>query len=173
VLVSTAVIENGINMPSVNTILICAAENFGLSTLYQLKGRVGRSSLQGYCHYYLSRVEYEDHDIYPDLYRRFESLRIYQELGSGRFIAEVDEAMRGFGDVLGSRQSGFLGAHSGLDLEYEMLQEYVWQLKQQTALPGNHNHNNNNNYYYHHYYYYNYIVIYILNLLIYIYYYYY
>jgi transcription-repair coupling factor (superfamily II helicase) len=124
VLVCTTIIENGLDIPNVNTILVDDADRLGLAQLYQLRGRVGRSSRQAYA-YLLYR--------YPDRMtleaeERLKAIEEFSKLGSGFQIALRDLEIRGAGDILGGQQSGHLSA-VGLDLYTQMLADAVKRLK--------------------------------------------
>ncbi|MBQ6036880.1 MAG: DEAD/DEAH box helicase, partial [Lachnospiraceae bacterium] len=116
VLVSTTIIETGLDIPNVNTIIIHDAERYGLSQLYQLRGRVGRSNRQAYAFimYRKNRILSEDSQ------KRLEAIRQFTELGSGMKIAMQDLEIRGAGSVLGNAQSGHM-AQVGYDLYCKML----------------------------------------------------
>ncbi len=120
VLVSTTIIENGLDIPNVNTILIDNAQNFGLAQLYQLRGRVGRSTKQGYCYLLIP----SERELNEQAQERLETLRDFTHLGAGYQIARRDMEIRGAGDMLGSRQSGHIQA-VGFDLYCRMLREAV------------------------------------------------
>ncbi len=124
VLISTTIIENGIDMSSVNTIIIDNAQNFGLGQLYQLRGRVGRSDRQAYC--YLI-VPTKGH-LTGDVKARLTTLTHYTELGSGYNIAMRDLEIRGAGDILGKEQSGEL-MKVGFSLYFRMLHEMIDKVK--------------------------------------------
>lgn len=120
VLVSTTIIENGIDIPNANTIIIDHAERFGLSQLYQLRGRVGRSDRQGYCY-----LMYPDETMLnDDAVKRLKVLSEHTELGSGFKVAMKDMEIRGAGNILGAEQSGQLEA-IGLDLYMKILDEEI------------------------------------------------
>ena len=124
VLVATSIIENGIDIPNVNTILIDQAHHFGLAQLYQLRGRVGRSSKQAYC--YLLTMPYA---IMPtDALRRLQAIEEFSELGSGFMIAMRDLEIRGAGNLLGAEQSGFVNA-VGFELYCQIVEEAVAEAK--------------------------------------------
>jgi len=129
VLVSTAIIENGLDIPRCNTIVIDGAERFGLSQLYQLRGRVGRSTERGYC-YLVVPSELDD-----DARVRIEALQRYTELGSGFQVASLDLDLRGGGDLLGAEQSGTI-ASVGLEMFCSMLDEAVSELRGEPVLQG-------------------------------------
>ena len=124
VLVSTTIIETGLDIPNVNTIIIHEAENFGLSQLYQLRGRVGRSSRNAYAFmmYKPGRLLKEEAE------KRLSAIREFTELGSGVRIAMKDLEIRGAGNVLGAEQSGHMEA-VGYELYCKMLNESVRALK--------------------------------------------
>jgi transcription-repair coupling factor (superfamily II helicase) len=120
VLVSTTIIENGIDIGNVNTIIINDADRFGLSQLYQLRGRVGRSNHQAYA-YFL----YQGHKALSDDARsRLEAIREFSHLGSGLQVAMRDLEIRGAGNILGAAQSGFIGA-VGFETYCQLLAEAI------------------------------------------------
>ena len=110
VLLSTTIIENGIDIPNANTIVICDAHRFGLSDLHQMRGRVGRSNRKAFC-YLLAPPKAV---LSPEARRRLEALETFSELGSGINVALQDLDIRGSGNLLGAEQSGFME-----DLGYE------------------------------------------------------
>ena len=124
VLCSTAIIENGIDIPRANTIIIDRADTFGLAQLYQLRGRVGRSPERAYC-YLLTPPPSQ---LTDDARFRIEALERFTELGSGFQVASLDMELRGAGDLLGSEQSGNV-ALVGFDLFVHMLEEAVAELR--------------------------------------------
>ena len=123
VLICTTIVEMGLDIPNANTIVIIDAQNFGLSQLHQLRGRVGRSSSQGYCYFLIPT---------PDLSKiakeRLDSIIRLSALGSGFFIAQEDLEIRGAGDFLGVKQSGHIEA-IGLSMYLSMLKNAVNDLK--------------------------------------------
>ena len=120
VLVSTTIIENGIDIPNVNTIIIDHADKFGLSQLYQLRGRVGRSDRKAYCY-----LLYQDRSMLnDDAIRRLRVLSENTALGSGFKVAMKDMEIRGAGNILGREQSGHLEA-VGLDMYMKLLEEEI------------------------------------------------
>ena len=126
VLVSTTIIESGVDIPNTNTILINNAHHFGLAQLYQLRGRVGRSSRQGYCYLlYPPQRELQDEAL-----KRLETIRDFTHLGAGYQIALRDLEIRGAGDILGREQSGSIAA-VGFELYCRMLNEAVLALRGQ------------------------------------------
>jgi transcription-repair coupling factor (superfamily II helicase) len=121
VLVSTMIVESGLDVPNANTMFVNRADRFGLAQLYQLRGRVGRSHRRAYC--YLLVPDAVD----PDAERRLEVLEHHTELGSGYHVALKDLEMRGAGNLLGPEQSGFVQA-VGFNLYLKMLDETVRRL---------------------------------------------
>ncbi len=125
VLVSTTIIENGIDIPNVNTIIIDHADRFGLSQLYQLRGRVGRSDKQAFCF-----LMYPDETrLNDDAIKRLKVISENTALGSGFKVAMKDMEIRGAGNILGQEQSGELEA-VGLDLYMKILDEEINRLTQ-------------------------------------------
>jgi transcription-repair coupling factor (superfamily II helicase) len=124
VLVATTIIENGIDIPRANTIIINRADNYGLSQLYQLRGRVGRSSRRAYA-YLLIPAEQE---LSPIARRRLAAIREFSDLGAGFRIAALDLELRGAGNMLGGEQSGHMDA-LGFDLYTQMLERTVAELR--------------------------------------------
>jgi transcription-repair coupling factor (superfamily II helicase) len=124
VLVATTIIENGIDIPRANTIIINRADNYGLSQLYQLRGRVGRSSRRAYA-YLLIPTEQE---LSPIARRRLAAIREFSDLGAGFRIAALDLELRGAGNLLGGQQSGHMDA-LGFDLYTQMLERTVAELR--------------------------------------------
>ena len=131
VLVCTTIIENGLDIPNVNTIVIDDADRLGLSQLYQLRGRVGRSSRQAFA-YLLYR--YPDR-MTQEAEERLKAIEEFSKLGSGFQIALRDLEIRGAGDILGAQQSGHLSA-VGLDLYTQMLADAVKTLKGEKTRSG-------------------------------------
>jgi transcription-repair coupling factor (superfamily II helicase) len=124
VLVATTIIENGIDIPRANTIIINRADHYGLSQLYQLRGRVGRSSRRAYA-YLLIPGEAE---LSPIARRRLSAIREFSDLGAGFRIAALDLELRGAGNLLGGQQSGHMDA-LGFDLYTQMLERTVSELR--------------------------------------------
>ncbi|HSQ23255.1 MAG TPA: transcription-repair coupling factor, partial [Pyrinomonadaceae bacterium] len=124
VLVATTIIENGIDIPRANTIIINRADNYGLSQLYQLRGRVGRSNRRAYA-YLLIPAEQE---LTPIARRRLAAIREFSDLGAGFRIAALDLELRGAGNLLGGQQSGHMDA-LGFDLYTQMLERTVAELR--------------------------------------------
>ena len=118
VLLSTTIVENGIDIPNANTIIINSAHNFGLSDLHQMRGRVGRGNRKAFCYLLAPPLA----DLPADSRRRLEALENFSDLGSGINIAMQDLDIRGAGNLLGSEQSGFIS-----DLGYETYQKILNQ----------------------------------------------
>ena len=128
VLVATTIIENGIDIPRANTIIINRADQYGLSQLYQLRGRVGRSNRRAYA-YLLIPGEQE---LSPIARRRLAAIREFSDLGAGFRIAALDLELRGAGNLLGGQQSGHMDA-LGFDLYTQMLERTVSELRGETV----------------------------------------
>ena len=124
ILLSTTIIESGIDMPNVNTIIINNAHNFGLSELHQLRGRVGRSSRKAFC--YLTVPPHVA--LSPTSRRRLQAIENFSDLGSGIHIAMQDLDIRGAGNLLGAEQSGFI-ADLGYETYQKILKEAVTELR--------------------------------------------
>jgi transcription-repair coupling factor (superfamily II helicase) len=123
-LIATTIIESGIDMPNVNTIIVLDAQNFGLSDLHQLRGRVGRSNRKAFC-YLLAPPLYS---LSGDSRRRLQAIENFSELGSGIHIAMQDLDIRGAGNLLGAEQSGFI-ADLGYEAYRKILTEAVQELR--------------------------------------------
>ena len=124
VLVCTTIIETGIDIPNVNTLIVNDADRFGLSQLYQIRGRVGRSDKIAYCY-----LMYDPRKILSEIaQKRLNVIKDFTELGSGFNIAMRDLSIRGAGDILGSEQAGFIDS-VGIELFMQMLNEEVERLK--------------------------------------------
>jgi transcription-repair coupling factor (superfamily II helicase) len=128
VLVSTLIVESGLDVPNANTMFVNRADHLGLAQLYQLRGRVGRSHRRAYC--YLLVPDTVD----PEAERRLQVLEHHTELGAGYKIALKDMEMRGAGNLLGAEQSGYVHA-VGFDLYLRMLDETVSRLMRGDAAP--------------------------------------
>jgi len=128
VLVSTLIVESGLDVPNANTMFVNRSDNLGLAQLYQLRGRVGRSHRRAYC--YLLVPDSVD----PDAERRLQVLEHHTELGAGYKIALKDMEMRGAGNLLGAEQSGYVHA-VGFDLYLRMLDETVQRLMRGESAP--------------------------------------
>jgi len=126
VLIATTIIESGIDMPNVNTIIVIDAQNFGLSDLHQLRGRVGRSNRKAFC-YLLAPPLYT---LSTDSRRRLQAIENFAELGSGLNIAMQDLDIRGAGNLLGAEQSGFI-ADLGYETYKKILTEAVQELRRE------------------------------------------
>lgn len=124
ILVCTTIIETGIDIPNANTIIVENAENFGLAQLYQIKGRVGRSSRLAYA-YLMVPVKKQLTEI---AIKRLQAIKDFAQLGSGYKIAMRDLTIRGAGDMLGPDQSGFIDT-VGIDMYIEMLEEAINEKK--------------------------------------------
>ncbi|SDR69475.1 transcription-repair coupling factor [Formosa sp. Hel1_31_208] len=125
VLVSTTIVESGLDVPNANTIFINNANNFGLSDLHQMRGRVGRSNKKAFC--YFITPEYSA--MTNDARKRITALEQFTELGSGFNIAMKDLEIRGAGDLLGGEQSGFIN-DIGFDTYQKILNEAIEELKE-------------------------------------------
>ena len=126
ILVSTSIIENGVDIPNVNTIIIGGAHHFGLSDLHQMRGRVGRSNRKAFCYLVAPSSEL----LTPEARRRLNALEAFSELGSGFNLAMQDLDIRGAGNLLGAEQSGFI-ADLGYETYQRILQEAVLELKEE------------------------------------------
>jgi len=122
-LLATTVIENGVDIPTVNTIIIQNAQAFGMSTLYQLRGRVGRSDLQAFAYFF-----HKNDFITEQSAQRLQAMADLHELGSGFDVANRDLEIRGAGSLLGTEQSG-MAARVGFDLYMRMLKKSMRQLR--------------------------------------------
>jgi transcription-repair coupling factor (superfamily II helicase) len=124
VLVATTIIENGIDIPRANTIIINRADAYGLSQLYQLRGRVGRSNRRAYAYLLIP----SERELTPVARRRLAAIREFSDLGAGFRIAALDLELRGAGNLLGGQQSGHIDA-IGFDLYTQMLERTVSELR--------------------------------------------
>lgn len=130
-LLSTAIVESGLDIPQVNTMIVDDAQNFGLAQLYQLRGRVGRGDKKAYCYLF-----YDDKNLPDDAARRLDALREFSALGSGWRLARRDLEIRGAGALFGYRQHGFL-ASVGFDLYAKLIAEAVRKLgRKPSAVEG-------------------------------------
>jgi transcription-repair coupling factor (superfamily II helicase) len=125
VLVSTTIIESGLDVPNANTIFINHANNFGLSDLHQMRGRVGRSNKKAFCYFITPPYEV----MTEDARKRIQALEMFSDLGSGFNIAMKDLEIRGSGDILGGEQSGFIN-EIGFDTYQKILSEAITELKE-------------------------------------------
>jgi transcription-repair coupling factor (superfamily II helicase) len=124
VLVSTTIIENGLDIPNANTIIVNNAAHFGLAQLYQLRGRVGRATQQAYAYFFYGK----DAKLTPIQEKRLRAIFEATELGAGFRIAMKDLEIRGAGNLLGAEQSGFMNS-VGFDLYCKLLAEAVQELQ--------------------------------------------
>lgn len=125
VLIATTIIESGLDIPNANTIIINHAQNFGLSDLHQLRGRVGRSNKKAFCYLLAPPLS----TVNADARRRLKAIEEFSDLGSGFNIAMQDLDIRGAGNMLGAEQSGFI-ADIGFDTYHRILNEAIQELKQ-------------------------------------------
>ena len=135
ILISTTIIESGVDIPNVNTILIYAAQHYGLSDLHQLRGRVGRSNRKAYC--YLIAPDKEL--LTSDARRRLDALTTFAELGSGFQLAMQDLDIRGAGNMLGAEQSGFI-SDLGYDTYQRILNEAMEEIREEISSTSSYNH---------------------------------
>ncbi len=126
VLVTTKIIESGLDIPNANTIFINRAQNFGLAELYQLRGRVGRSNKQAYCYLIVPN----DHKLPERSLKRLQALEEFTDLGSGLKLAMRDMELRGVGNLFGAEQSGYI-SDLGYELYSRVLDEAVQELKEE------------------------------------------
>jgi transcription-repair coupling factor (superfamily II helicase) len=123
ILLATTIIESGLDIPSVNTMIIEEAENFGLSQLYQLRGRIGRNEKKAYCYLF-----YKDEILSNEAVKRLEAMKEFSELGSGFKLALKDLEIRGAGGILSANQHGFV-RDIGYDLFAKLLKEEGKKIK--------------------------------------------
>jgi transcription-repair coupling factor (superfamily II helicase) len=128
VLVATTIIENGIDIPRANTIIINRADTYGLAQLYQLRGRVGRSNRRAYAYLLIP----SEQELTPIARRRLAAIREFSDLGAGFRIAALDLELRGAGNLLGGQQSGHIEA-IGFDLYTRMLERTTQELRGEVA----------------------------------------
>ena len=127
ILLCTTIIETGIDIESANTLIVIDADHFGLSQLYQIRGRIGRSNKIAYCY-----LMYAPNKILSEVAtKRLKVIKDFTELGSGFAIAMRDLSIRGAGDILGSEQAGFIDS-IGIELFMQMLNEEIAKLKGET-----------------------------------------
>ena len=124
ILLATTIIENGIDIPNANTMIIHDADRFGLAQLYQLRGRVGRSQRQAYCYCFYKKCK----EISTDAVNRLKAIKEFTTLGSGYQIALRDVEIRGVGNILGTKQHGHM-INVGFDTYCELLEETVKELQ--------------------------------------------
>jgi len=125
VLVSTTIVESGLDVPNANTIFINNANNFGISDLHQMRGRVGRSNKKAFCYF----ITPPYHMMTDDARKRIQALELHSDLGSGFYIAMKDLEIRGAGDLLGGEQSGFIN-DIGFETYQKILNEAIDELKE-------------------------------------------
>ena len=125
VLLCTSIVESGLDIPRANTMLVDRAETFGLAQLYQLRGRIGRSSHRAYCHLLIRGNE---RGLSDDARKRLEALQSFTELGSGMRLASMDLEIRGAGNLLGAEQHGNL-TELGFETYMEMLEETIEEMR--------------------------------------------
>lgn len=128
ILLATTIIENGLDIPNANTIIIHDADRFGLAQLYQLRGRVGRSERQAYCYCFYKKSK----EITKDAMDRLKAIKEFTTLGSGYQIAMRDVEIRGVGNILGTKQHGHM-VNVGFDTYCELLEETVKELQGETT----------------------------------------
>ena len=128
ILLATTIIENGIDIPNANTMIIHNADKFGLAQLYQLRGRVGRSQRQAYCYCFYTKSK----EITKDAVQRLKAIKEFTTLGSGYQIAMRDVEIRGVGNVLGTKQHGHM-VNVGFDTYCQLLEETVQELQGQAV----------------------------------------
>jgi transcription-repair coupling factor (superfamily II helicase) len=133
VLVSTTIVENGLDIPLANTMIIEHAERYGLSELYQLRGRVGRSNRRAYCYLLVE----PDTELTEIARKRLAALKEFSDLGAGFKIAALDLELRGAGNLLGGEQHGHINA-IGFDMYIRMLEETVRELRGEEVAPEIH-----------------------------------
>ena len=131
VLIATSIIENGIDVPNANTIIINQAQNFGLSDLHQLRGRVGRSNTKAFCYLIVPPTV----SITDDARRRLRAIEAFSDLGSGFNIAMQDLDIRGAGNLLGGEQSGFV-ADMGFETYQRILSEALEEIREEEGDTG-------------------------------------
>ena len=124
ILLCTTIIENGLDIPNANTIIIHDSDNFGLAQLYQLRGRVGRSERQAYCYCLYKAGKH----LTKEAYQRLNAIKEFTSLGSGYRIAMRDVEIRGVGNILGTKQHGHM-VNVGFDTYCQLLEETVNELK--------------------------------------------
>lgn len=129
ILVTTNLVESGLDIPHANTIVVHHAHRFGLSDLHQLRGRVGRSGRQAYCYFLVPGL----YHLSPDALRRLQALEEFTDLGSGFQIALRDLEIRGAGNFFGREQSGFI-ADIGYDLYQQFLEEAIARIQEEEGL---------------------------------------
>lgn len=124
ILIATTIIESGIDIPNANTMIVDRADQFGLSQLHQLRGRIGRSDKKAYAYFVIPN----DRSLNPVAEKRLKALQMYADMGSGFNIASSDLEIRGAGDIIGANQSGHIES-VGLELYMNLLKEAISELK--------------------------------------------
>lgn len=132
VLVSTTIIESGLDIPNANTIIINQAHTFGLGDLYQMRGRVGRSNIKAFCYLLAPPIS----TITPEARKRLNAIEEFTDLGSGLSIAMRDLDIRGAGNLLGAEQSGFI-SEIGFDMYQKILNEAIQELHTEELISEN------------------------------------
>ncbi len=128
ILICTSIVESGLDLPNVNTIIVHRSDKFGLSQLYQLRGRVGRGKHKAYAYFTIP-----NHNLQPNVIKRLEILQTIDSLGAGFSVASHDMDVRGFGNLLGDEQSGHI-REVGIELYQEMLEQTLKALKTDNKL---------------------------------------
>lgn len=123
ILLATTIIENGLDLPLVNTLIVENAQKMGLAQMHQIRGRIGRKNIQSYCYFF-----YDKNNLTPEAKKRLKYIKRFQELGDGYFIALKDLEIRGAGNILGREQSGYVSA-VGLNLYSYLLKEAIENIK--------------------------------------------
>ncbi|MFA5712594.1 MAG: transcription-repair coupling factor [Bacteroidales bacterium] len=129
ILLATTIIENGLDIPNANTIIINNAQNFGLSDLHQMRGRVGRSNVKAFCYFIVPSM----HSLSDDARKRLKAIESFSELGSGFNIAMQDLDIRGAGNLFGPEQSGFI-AEMGFETYRKILEEAIDEVRAEKGL---------------------------------------
>lgn len=132
ILLATTIIENGIDIPNANTMIVHDADRFGLAQLYQLRGRVGRSQRQAYCYCFYKKSK----EITKEAFQRLKAIKEFTTLGSGYQIAMRDVEIRGVGNILGTKQHGHM-INVGFDTYCQLLEETVQELQGETVNKNN------------------------------------
>lgn len=132
ILLATTIIENGIDIPNANTMIIHDADRFGLAQLYQLRGRVGRSQRQAYCYCFYKKSK----EITKEAFQRLKAIKEFTTLGSGYQIAMRDVEIRGVGNILGTKQHGHM-INVGFDTYCQLLEETVQELQGEVVNKNN------------------------------------
>src|ERR1700745_4071867 len=133
ILVCTTIIENGLDIPLANTMLVENAERYGLSELYQLRGRVGRSNRRAYAYLFVD----PDSELTEIARKRLAALKEFSDLGAGFKIGALDLELRGAGNLLGGEQHGHINA-IGFDMYVRMLEDTVRELRGEEVRPEIH-----------------------------------